>query len=106
MLPYNESGRSTSVNGPALERLAHLLCELFIRLDVAGLCSENSCPFPLTQAMLANAAGLSTVHVNRVLRGLRSANLIVLKDRTLTIPDLQNLKAVARFQSRYLHFDS
>ena len=89
----------------ALERTAHLFCELFLRLQVAGMTNGNSCEFPLTQSDLGDVVGLSTVHVNRTLQELRGSNLIVLKERTLTIPDLQKLQSVALFDANYLHLD-
>lgn len=89
----------------ALERTAHLFCELFIRSDVAGLVTNKTCDFPLTQIELGETLGLSTVHVNRTLQELRSSNLIVLKDRSLTIPNLKALQTVALFNANYLHLD-
>ena len=87
----------------AAERLGHLLCELFIRLHSVGLTEGNSCELPLTQSQLGEAMGLSSVHVNRTLQELRVAGLIVLKDKTLTIPDLEALKSASLFNSNYLH---
>ncbi len=87
----------------AFERVAHLLCELFIRLRSVGMSEGDSCDFPLTQSDLGEATGLSNVHVNRVLQELRSANLIVLKQRKLTIPDLAALQHAALFNENYLH---
>ena len=89
----------------ALERMAHLLCELFFRLRLAGLTSGDSCDFPLTQADLADASGLSKVHVNRTLQELRSANLIVLKGKTLVVPDLRRLMEAGLFNANYLHME-
>ncbi|WP_027582107.1 Crp/Fnr family transcriptional regulator [Bradyrhizobium sp. Ai1a-2] len=89
----------------ALERMAHLLCELFFRLRLAGLTNGESCDFPLTQADLADASGLSKVHVNRTLQELRSANLIVLKGKTLVVPDLRRLMDAGLFNSNYLHME-
>lgn len=89
----------------AYERLAHLLVELFVRLHSVQLTKANSCDFPLTQNDLADACGLTAVHVNRTLQELRRANLIVLQGRTLTIPDLEALKNAALFNSNYLHLD-
>lgn len=89
----------------ALERMAHLLCELFFRLRLAGLTSGDSCDLPLTQADLADASGLSKVHVNRTLQELRSANLIVLKGRTLVVPDLRRLMDAGLFNANYLHME-
>jgi CRP-like cAMP-binding protein len=89
----------------ASERMAHLLCELFVRLRLAGLTEDTSCDFPLTQSDLAEATGLSKVHVNRTLQELRSAELIVLKGRYLTIPSLDRLVDVGLFNANYLHMD-
>jgi CRP-like cAMP-binding protein len=89
----------------ALERMAHLLCELFFRLRLAGLTSGDNCEFPLTQADLADASGLSKVHVNRTLQELRSANLIVLKGKTLVVPDLRRLMDAGLFNANYLHME-
>jgi CRP-like cAMP-binding protein len=89
----------------ALERISHLFCELFIKLDVIGRTRRNRCEFPLLQSDLGEATGLSTVHVNRTLRELRSQNLIVLRGKELTIPDLERLKEVAMFNISYLHLE-
>ena len=88
-----------------LERIGHLLCELFIRLRAVGLTADDGCILPLTQGDLAYATGLSNVHVNRVLQELRSSGLIVLKSRHLAIPDLAALQAVSLFNTNYLHLD-
>jgi CRP-like cAMP-binding protein len=89
----------------AYEHLAHLFCELFLRLRAVGLARGNSCPFPLVQSNLAEATGLSAVHVNRTLQQLRGSGLIELRGRTLTIPDLGRLQSAALFNSNYLHLD-
>lgn len=88
----------------AFERVAHLLCELIERLRVVGLWDGHSCAFPVTQLDLADATGLSVVHVNRTLQELRSSGLIVLRDRTLTVNDLNALKGAAMFSADYLHY--
>jgi CRP-like cAMP-binding protein len=90
----------------AFERLSHLLCELFIRLRGLGLTQGPSCELAPTQARLADATGLSAVHINRTLQELRAARLIVLKGKTLTIPDLDALMSAALFNSNYLHVHS
>lgn len=87
----------------ATERLAHLFCEIHARLLMVGLAEPDSCEMPLTQADLAEAMGLSSVHVNRVLQELRSARLIVLRGRVLTIPDVNALRDAAMFDASYLH---
>ena len=89
----------------ASERMAHLLCELFFRLRLAGLADDNSCSFPLTQADLAEATGLSKVHVNRTLQELRASNLIVLKGKMLVLPDIERLMSAGLFNANYLHLE-
>jgi CRP-like cAMP-binding protein len=89
----------------ASERMAHLLCEIFHRLRLAGATRDNVCDFPLTQSDLADATGLSKVHVNRTLQELRSAELIVLKGRSLTVPSLERLMNAGLFNANYLHMD-
>jgi CRP-like cAMP-binding protein len=81
----------------AYERVAHLLLELQARLDAAGLTQNRSFPLPLTQETMADALGLSIVHVNRVLQQLRRERLIELRGgrATLLQPDL--LSHVADF---------
>jgi CRP-like cAMP-binding protein len=90
----------------ALERVAHIICELFERLRVVGLVEVNSFAFPMTQTHLADATGLSTVHLNRTLQELRSAGLITLKERLLTIHDIPALCNAAMFNPNYLHLNS
>jgi CRP-like cAMP-binding protein len=89
----------------AFERMAHLLCELFMRLQAAGLTGDRSCSFPLTQADLADALGLSAVHVNRTLQELRADGLIVLRGKELLVTDLDRLQEAAQFDANYLHLD-
>jgi CRP-like cAMP-binding protein len=89
----------------ASERMAHLLCEIFLRLRLVGLTEGNSCEFPLTQSDLAEATGLSKVHVNRTLQELRTGELIVLKSKTLTVPSLKHLMSAGLFHANYLHME-
>jgi CRP-like cAMP-binding protein len=86
-----------------IERLAHLLSELLLRLQVVGLVTENSYALPLSQGELADTTGMSNVHVNRSLMDLRRRGLIKLSGKTLTILDVPALKALAEFKSNYLH---
>jgi CRP-like cAMP-binding protein len=88
----------------ALERVAHLFCEIFERLRPVGMIDGNSCMMPVTQMDLADATGLSVVHLNRTVQELRASGLIVLRERTLTIKDLDALKDAALFSPSYLHF--
>jgi len=89
----------------ALERVAHLLCELLERLRSVGLAEADSCDFPVTQMELADATGLSAVHVNRTLQELRGSGLISLSGRTLTVSDLGALRHAAFFTANYLYPD-
>lgn len=88
----------------ATERIAHLLCESFLRMRAIGLNNGEACEFPLTQTDIADTTGLSVVHVNRTLQELRGAGAIMLKDRMLTIPNLPRLMSIACFDSNYLQF--
>lgn len=87
----------------AVERLAHLFCELFLRLQAVGLTDGLSCALPLTQTDMADATGLTAVHVNRTLQDMRKTGLIMLEHRKLTIPDWSALQASALFAPEYLH---
>jgi CRP-like cAMP-binding protein len=88
----------------AKERLAHLFYEMLVRNRVVGETRDNSFLFPVTQEELADASGLTPVHVNRTLQELRADGLIDFKGRTLTVIDAPGLKKVARFEAEYLHF--
>ena len=87
----------------AYQQTAHLLCELLLRLKSVGLADDDSYELPPTQADLGDALGISTVHVNRVLQELRSEGLITLKEKHLTILDVEKLKQAAGFTPGYLH---
>ncbi len=89
----------------ALERMAHLFCELLYRFRAVGLNEGNSCILPLTQAELAETLGLSSVHVNRTLQALRRKKLISLENGILNIQDFDALKEVSFFNPDYLHLD-
>jgi CRP-like cAMP-binding protein len=87
----------------ALQRLAHLLCELYTRLQVVGLVSPvGQFDLALTQAELGEALGLSTVHVNRTIQQLRRQNLITMGHGQVTVRDFAGLAEVADFDPRYL----
>lgn len=89
----------------AYARLAHLLIELYLRLQTVGRASHGRCDFPLTQNDLADATGLTAVHVNRTLQELRRDGLIELERRQLRILDLERMMDVAMFNANYLHLD-
>jgi CRP-like cAMP-binding protein len=87
----------------AVERLAHLFCELHLRLSAVGRADEHRFKLPLTQYDLADTTGMTSVHVSRALRELRQKGLIELRQRHLTILDLPRLRELAEFKSSYLH---
>lgn len=89
----------------AYKRTAHLLYELYVRLQAAGLPCQSGIDFPLTQTDLSDALGLSGVHINRVLQRLREEQLIVLRRGRLDIPNPPALAQAAEFDASYLHLD-
>jgi len=89
----------------AFERIAHLLCELWVRLKMVGMVKGGAFAFPVTQSDLGDTLGLTPVHVNRMLQRLRGEGLIELKQGRLLIPDVPRLMSVAQFDSNYLHLD-
>lgn len=86
-------------------RLAHLLCEFAIRLETQGLTAEYGYELPMTQEQLADAVGLTPVHVNRTLKALQAEGLIVRNKRDIAFPNWEQMRNVADFNQRYLHLD-
>jgi CRP-like cAMP-binding protein len=84
-------------------RLAHLLCEFGIRLEAAGLTEGEGYELPMTQEQLADAVGLTSVHVNRTLKALAAEGLIERNKRNVSFPDLKRMRQVGDFSERYLH---
>jgi CRP-like cAMP-binding protein len=89
----------------AIERLAHLLCELFFRLRAVGHTDRNRCEMPLTQSDVAEATGMTPVHVNRMIQELRARGLIRWKGREVEVLDMEALCDVAMFNPNYLHLN-
>jgi CRP-like cAMP-binding protein len=89
----------------AVARAAHLLCELHLRLAVVGLADETGYALPITQIELAECLGLTSVHVNRVLRDLRERGLAEFSKGRVTFRDLPGLREVADFDSNYLYLE-
>jgi CRP-like cAMP-binding protein len=85
------------------QRVAHLMCELYVRARNIGLTVGDSFELPLTQTVLGDALGLTPVHVNRVLRKLRLTGVMSLTGGTLVISNIAALAAVAGFDDNYLH---
>ncbi|CAO4183422.1 cAMP-binding protein [Methylorubrum aminovorans] len=90
----------------AYGRIAHLFCELYLRQEAVGLAADHRCPMPLRQTDLADATGLTTVHISRVLKALRDDNLITFERRQLLIHDWRRLYDAAEFDPAYLHLKS
>jgi CRP-like cAMP-binding protein len=89
----------------ALSRMAHLFCELFVRLDAVGRARPEGYEFPLTQRELSECLGLTVVHANRTLQELRRRRLLELENRRLTILDRRGLEGLAEFDPAYLYLD-
>ena len=87
----------------SITRIAHLLCEFSLRLRSAGLANGHRYHLPMTQEQLADATGLTSVHVNRVLKRLGEQGLISRNGRSLTIEDWERMSRTADFNDRYLH---
>jgi CRP-like cAMP-binding protein len=87
----------------AYTRIGHLICEVFLKLKAVGLTNGNSFDCPITQAEIADATGLSTVHVNRSIMALRDDGLIIWEKARCTIPDVSRLEEAAMFDPTYLH---
>jgi len=86
-------------------RIAHLLCEFALRLEVAELGQHTTYELPITQEQLADAVALTSVHVNRTLMKLEKDGLITRTKRIISIVDWKELIKVADFEPRYLHFE-
>ena len=89
----------------ARTRIAHLLCELALRQEQAGLADRLVYQMPMTQEQLADATGLTAVHVNRMLMTLRADGLISRTNRHVTITDWASLAGAGDFSAQYLHVD-
>ena len=87
----------------AIERISHLVCELYLRMRSVGIADGDRCRMPLTQTVLADALGLTPIHVNRVLRKLREAKVMELHGGELVVHDPARLASIAGFDDNYLH---
>ncbi len=91
-------GRRTSI-----ERVAHLMCELYLRARNIGIAKEETFALPLSQLLLADSLGMTAVHLNRVLKELRVAGAMTLARGSLVITDPGKLIQIAGFDENYLH---
>jgi len=96
-----DSGRRS-----AYERLSHFFLELFVRLKRVGLTTGMSFQAPLTQELIADALGLTAIHVNRTLRCLRQDKLVALDEKKVTILDFEALSLLSDFENSYLGEDA
>jgi len=87
----------------AYSRMAHVFCELIVRLRAVGLVEDHACTLPITQGEFADAIGVSTVHANRVLQEMRANGIIELSGDRLKVPDWETLKRAGDFDPIYLH---
>lgn len=90
----------------AEQRIAHLFCELHTRLKAVGLVQGGTFSLPINQTELGDTMGLSPVHVNRSLKGLRDSNLVTFRGKIIHIPNIERLKAFADFKPNYLHIQN
>ncbi|MEO7773649.1 MAG: Crp/Fnr family transcriptional regulator [Steroidobacteraceae bacterium] len=90
----------------AIERMAHVFCELFYRLRAVGLTTGDACHIHVTQVTLGETLALSAVHVNRTLQELRRQELATLVAGKLAIYDLVRLQQVGMFNPDYLHLEN
>ncbi len=89
----------------ALSRMAHLFCEMHVRLGVVGLADETGYDLPLTQTDLAECLGLTAVHVNRTLKELREQEVVFFRGGRVDLRDLPALKHIAEFDPAYLYLE-
>ena len=89
----------------ASPRMAHMFCELHIRLGIVGLSSDQGFDLPLTQDELADCLGLTAVHVNRTLKELRERELVEFRSGRVIINDLDGLRELAEFNPAYLYLE-
>lgn len=85
------------------QQLAHLFCEIYVRLKAVGLAGDHSFRMPFTQETLGDLIGATQVHVQRTMAQLRGAGLITLQDRVIAFPDFDALAGFAEFEPGYLH---
>jgi CRP-like cAMP-binding protein len=89
----------------AHSQMAHFFCEVFTRAKAAGVNRGDACDLPITQEDLADALGMSIVHVNRTLMILRAGELLEFRGGVLTVKDWEKLVQVAEFDPGYLHLN-
>jgi CRP-like cAMP-binding protein len=92
-----------TIHSRAHGRIAHLICEVYLRLKATGLTNGYTLQIPVTQSEIAEATGLSNVHVNRSIQRLRAEGLITLAKTHCTIENWEALIEAGTFDPSYLH---
>jgi CRP-like cAMP-binding protein len=87
----------------SIARVAHLLCEIKLRLQVVGLVRDSAFTFPGRQTDIADACGITAVHTNRVIQELRGKSLIEWEGKTVSILREHELATIGDFSPEYLH---
>lgn len=87
----------------ALARVSHFLCEMFVRLNAIGRTDGTTFHLPMTQADIGDVCGLTSIHVNRVIRQLRDQNLYSVSEKDVSLPDFEGLAKAGNFSERYLY---
>ncbi len=90
----------------AKERVAHMLCEFALRCDAAGLGAVETFEWPMTQDQIADATGMTPVHVNRTLKALTADGALEGSGRGYRVNNWERLKHIAGFDPTYLHADA
>ena len=87
----------------SIERVAHLICELYLRARNIGLADDGEFTLPIPQSVLADALGITAVHVNRVLKELRLSGAMALRRASVTVVEPVTLINIAGFDENYLN---
>jgi CRP-like cAMP-binding protein len=89
----------------AMERMAHLFCEMYVRLGVVGLVNGGTYDLPISQVELADMLGITPVHANRTLQQMRKQGIVEFVGGVVTIKDLEALKQTGEFDPSYLYLE-
>jgi len=89
----------------AYSRVGFLIYEIFVRMRAFGAIDRERFDFPVTQVDLADATGLTPVHVNRMLKQFREENLLAVDGKTWTVLDPAGLRKAVKYEASYLHLD-
>jgi CRP-like cAMP-binding protein len=90
----------------AVQRLGHFFCEVEAKLRAVGLSDGKEFQLPMTQADLAEACGLTPVHVNRMLKELRERDMLIVRSSRVSVLDRAALSRLSEFDPGYLFFNA